>query len=66
MQRRSPFTSPNIVVDVESIDAALAAITAAGGEAVSERQAVGDMGFSAYCLDTEGNVFGLWESAARD
>jgi predicted enzyme related to lactoylglutathione lyase len=63
MQREGPFTGPNLVVDVENIEDALKAVAEAGGSAVSEREPVGDIGFSAYCRDTEGNLIGLWETA---
>jgi predicted enzyme related to lactoylglutathione lyase len=63
MQRDAPFTAPNIVVDVDNIETALEAIKEAGGNTVSERQAIGDMGFAAYFTDTEGNLIGLWENA---
>jgi predicted enzyme related to lactoylglutathione lyase len=63
MQREAPFTAPNIVVDVDNIETALEAIKEAGGNTVSERQAIGDMGFAAYFTDTEGNLIGLWENA---
>lgn len=63
MQREGPYTAPNIVVDVENIEDALKAVNEAGGSTVSERQAVGDMGFTAYCRDSEGNLLGLWENA---
>jgi len=49
---------------VPSIDAALAAIQSLGGETVGAKMPVGEMGFAAYFKDTEGNVMGLWESAA--
>lgn len=64
MQREGPYTSPNLVIDVDNLEDALAAVNSAGGSTVSERQAVGDMGFTAYCRDTEGNLIGLWENAA--
>jgi predicted enzyme related to lactoylglutathione lyase len=64
MQRGQPFTSPTLVLDVLSIDEALSAVTEAGGSIVRERQPVGEMGFSAYFTDPEGNLLGLWESAA--
>lgn len=64
MQREGDFTSPNIVIDVENLETALQAVVDAGGTAVTERQAVGEMGFTAYCKDTEGNLVGLWETAA--
>ena len=63
MQRQGPFTAPDIVIDVENLEDALKAINEAGGTTVSERQAVGEMGFTAYFKDTEGNLVGLWETA---
>ncbi|QBR90863.1 VOC family protein [Nocardioides euryhalodurans] len=57
-----PGKAPNLVVDVESIDEALAKVTDAGGAVVSGRMAVGDMGFAGYFTDTEGNLIGLWEN----
>ena len=62
MRREAPFAAPNLVIDVESIDDALKAVNQAGGQTVSEREAVGEMGFAAYVRDTEGNLVGLWES----
>jgi predicted enzyme related to lactoylglutathione lyase len=65
MPRQEPFDSPNLVLDVESIEVALQAVNDAGGTIVSEREPVGDMGFAAYFKDTEGNLVGLWESASQ-
>ncbi|RFU21366.1 VOC family protein [Geodermatophilus marinus] len=56
--------TPVVVVDVESIDVALERIGELGGETVLGKQPVGDMGWSAYVRDPEGNVVGLWETAA--
>jgi hypothetical protein len=63
MQRQEPFTAPNIVIDVPNLEDTLKAVNDAGGTTVSERQAVGDMGFSAYFKDSEGNLVDLWETA---
>jgi predicted enzyme related to lactoylglutathione lyase len=63
MQREGPFTAPNIVIDVDNLEAALKLVNEAGGSTVSEREAVGDMGFAAYFKDSEGNLVGLWENA---
>ncbi len=63
MARQASFTSTNIVIDVDNIEDALAAVTTAGGAVVAERMPVGDMGFAAYFTDTEGNLVGLWETA---
>ena len=58
-----PGTGPNIVVDVTSIDQALGKVEEAGGAVVRGRTPVGEMGFTAYFTDTEGNLVGLWETA---
>lgn len=64
MTRRSEAVShPVITLDVADIDAALAAVTNAGGSVVVSKQQVGDMGFIAYFADTEGNTIGMWQSA---
>jgi hypothetical protein len=64
MRRRSEgFGTPNIVIDVENLEQTIEAVVAAGGAEVMGRQAVGDMGFTAYVLDTEGSLVGLWETA---
>lgn len=57
------FTSPVIVIDVESIDDALKKIGELGGKTAVDKQPVADMGFAAYFTDPEGNVMGLWETA---
>ena len=53
-----------VVVDVDDIEAALAKIESLGGSTVQAKLPVGDMGFSAYAKDSEGNVIGLWQTAA--
>jgi predicted enzyme related to lactoylglutathione lyase len=63
MQREGDYTAPNLVIDVDNLEAALKSVNEAGGTTVSERQPVGDMGFTAYFKDTEGNLVGLWETA---
>jgi hypothetical protein len=61
----APPRGPVITVDVDSIDAALEKIEKLGGSAVLAKQSVGDMGFSAYFKDPEGNLMGLWENAPQ-
>jgi len=65
IMRRSDFPKPvNAVctVDVDSVDDAVAKVERAGGRVIKDKFQVGDMGLSAYCEDTEGNVFGVWET----
>ncbi len=63
MQREAPYGSPVIVVEVDDIDAALEKIETLGGTTVTARQQVGDMGWSAYFKDPEGNLMGLFQVA---
>jgi predicted enzyme related to lactoylglutathione lyase len=63
MPRQEPFRALNIVIDVENLEDALKGVNDAGGTTVSERQPVGDMGYTAYFKDREENLVGLWETA---
>jgi predicted enzyme related to lactoylglutathione lyase len=63
LERGLPVGSPVVVIDVEDIGATLAEVERLGGTTVTGKQAVADMGFSAYFKDTEGNLLGLWQSA---
>lgn len=63
MQREAPYGSPVIVVEVDDIDASLETIEKLGGTTVTARQPVGDMGWSAYFKDPEGNLMGLFQVA---
>jgi uncharacterized protein len=65
MKRESPISTPVIVIDVDDIDKALATIGSNGGSTVQGKQSVMDMGFAAYFKDSEGNLMGLWQTAAR-
>ncbi|MGH2772937.1 MAG: VOC family protein [Actinomycetota bacterium] len=62
LQRREPITSPVITIAVDDMDSALEKLAAAGGEVVKPKFPVGEMGFSAYFKDTEGNLLGLFQS----
>ena len=62
MVRQAPFAAPIITIQVDDVDAALAKVESLGGAVVAGRQSVGDMGFSAYFTDTEGNIVGLWQN----
>ena len=64
-KRGSPLKNPVITIGVQSIDEALETVKKLGGKVVKKKEAVGDMGFSAYIKDTEGNVIGLWQNAGR-
>jgi uncharacterized protein len=65
LTRQAPITAPVVTIDVDDIDEAMAKVEKLGGKAAITRQAVGDMGFSAYFTDTEGNLIGLWQTAQQ-
>jgi len=46
---------------VPSLDAAVKKMKSLGGSTITEKMAVPGMGFLVTCVDTEGNLFGLWE-----
>jgi hypothetical protein len=63
LTRQGPITAPIITIGVEDLDASLKRVEELGGKVAIGRQAVGDMGYSAYFTDPEGNVIGLWQNA---
>jgi predicted enzyme related to lactoylglutathione lyase len=65
MKRQYPLRHPVVTIDVESIDDALVEVKKNGGQVVREKLAVGDMGFTAYFRDSEGNVIGLWQNPSK-
>ena len=54
-----------VTLQVADIDAALAKVEKLGGKVTGKKTPVGDIGFSGYFEDTEGNVVGLWQATAR-
>lgn len=59
MPRQAPGASTVNTIGVESIDATLKAIEARGGRTAVPKMAVPGVGWLAYCVDTEGNTFGV-------
>ena len=59
MRREHPGQSPINIIDVPDLDAFMDKIIALGGKQVTEKMPVPGVGWSAYAMDTEGNVFGL-------
>lgn len=64
-QRSENFTAPTVVVDVDDIEATLGDVESKGGTVLAGKSAVGEMGWSAYFKDPEGNVVGLWQTARQ-
>lgn len=61
--RTEQLRSPVLTVSVDDIDDALKTVEKHGGTVLLGREAVGDMGFTGYFTDTEGNIVGLWQNA---
>lgn len=57
--------NPVLVIDVPSVDDYLQKVIDAGGVKLSDKTAVGDMGFYARVKDTEGMVIGIWETVKK-
>jgi predicted enzyme related to lactoylglutathione lyase len=63
-ERTEDLRGPMLTIDVEDLDTALKTVESLGGKQVGEKLPVGDMGFAAYFEDPEGNIIGLWQTAA--
>jgi uncharacterized protein len=63
MKKAKPLDHPIITIGVEDIDASLKAIAKKGGKMLRKKQDIGqNMGFTAYFVDPEGNVMGLYQA----
>jgi uncharacterized protein len=51
-------------IGVESVDDFAAKVIAAGGQVAVPKMAIPGVGWLAYCLDTEGNLFGIHQMDA--
>ena len=60
-KRSDASASLTFYIAVDDIDAALAAIEAAGGRRLTERMPIPTVGWSALFEDTEGNKVGLFQ-----
>ena len=61
MEKNSFKTTVN-TIDVTSVDESLGKILAAGGKIVMPKGPIPGIGYVAYVADTEGNVFGVFQS----
>lgn len=62
MKREDKIKSPVITIGVKDMDESLKKTKVNGGKVLIDKMPVGDMGFSAYIKDTEGNIIGLFQS----
>lgn len=64
-KRAAPLKTTVVTIGVKDIDKTLEMVKAKGGKTVRKKEPVGEMGFTAYFKDSEGNVVGLWQAAGR-
>ena len=62
MKRQPKVKSPVVTISVDDIEKTFEKIEAMGGKTLIKKQQVGEMGWSAYAKDSEGNVIGLWQN----
>lgn len=61
VMRRPEWGTCSIHISVPSLDEHLTKVREAGGEVVQPKSTIPSIGYMAYCRDTEGNVFGVFE-----
>ena len=60
MPRQDKLATVN-TIGVPSMGEAMKAVKAAGGKVLTPKMPILGIGWNAYCLDTEGNTFGIYE-----
>lgn len=61
LMRNTNVKATTNTIDVESVEAAIAAAKSAGGKLVMPKTPVPGVGYFAYCEDTEGNLFAVMQ-----
>jgi uncharacterized protein len=61
MERQSPQHGVTNYVNVASVTKSAAKVQKLGGKVIMPKTAVPQMGYFIICLDTENNLFALWE-----
>jgi predicted enzyme related to lactoylglutathione lyase len=64
-KRDGPLKAPTVTIKVADLDKTIDWVKQSGGKVAREKAPVGDMGFTAYIHDSEGNTIGLWQDAAK-
>jgi predicted enzyme related to lactoylglutathione lyase len=62
MKRQMPQHQVTNYIGVNSVDEYSSKVEKLGGKVIAPKHAVPGMGCFALCLDTENNVFAIWES----
>jgi uncharacterized protein len=62
LMRKGNVQNTTNTLDVESVEKAIAAVSGAGGKEIMPKTPIPGVGYFAYCLDTEGNLFGVMQA----
>ena len=62
MKRKKPLFTIVNSVDVPSVDDSVKKVIACGGKVIMPKMPVSCVGWVAYCQDTEGNNFGVFQA----
>lgn len=62
LRRQQPAQGTVNTVDVESVDAAVASVEKSGGKVALPKTAIPGVGYLAYGVDPEGNIFGMMQA----
>lgn len=62
MRKMQPDQRITNYIGVPSVDEYAAKVEKLGGKILAPRMAVPAMGYIVICMDTENNVFGIWET----
>jgi len=62
MPREKDFPPTVNTIAVDDLDKAIKKVKAAGGKQVSDKTEIPKIGWFCYCVDTEGNRFGILQS----
>ena len=60
--RNTQVKTTTNTIGVDSVDKAIEAAKSAGGQLVMPKTPIPGVGYFAYCLDTEGNLFGVMQA----
>jgi len=62
IMKRGDVKNTTNTLGVESLEASVAAVTKAGGTLLMPKTPIPDVGYFAYCVDPEGNLFGMMQA----
>ncbi|HYJ38290.1 MAG TPA: VOC family protein [Chitinophagaceae bacterium] len=65
VKRDQYIKTPQVTVNVPSIDEYLEKIKKAGGKVIKGKHDIEGAGYYAYVADSEGNLLGLWEDIPK-